>query len=1245
MKPSRPCTTSANRTGASRPPEQSTAPAGWFPVVGVGASAGGLEAFRQLLSHVPANAGLALVLVQHLEPKRPSLLCDALAGATGMKVMQAEDGVRVEPDRVYVTPPGVQMAIEQGVLKLAPGGDAARPHLPIDHFLRSLAAERGRQAIGVVLSGTASDGTEGLAAIRAQGGITFAQDPRSARFGEMPQSAIDAGVVDYSLPLPALGEELTRLARHPYLARREHVPPTPRGIASLARILALVRAASGVDFSEYKPGIFKRRLARRMAVRKAQDIAAYLRLLQAEPGEVRALHDDLLIQVTAFFRDPETFDELAATALPEVLKHKPPGAPIRAWVVGCSTGEEVYSLAMAVVEVLGRLPSVHPVQVFGTDLSEKAIERARAGLYSESAMAGVGEERRRRFFAKSERGWRVGKPLRELCVFARNDVARDPPFSRLDLVSCRNVLIYFDRALQRRVLETLHHSLNQPGYLLLGRSENVTSAPRLFAPTGASGRLFARAPVASTFRFAPRPPATSPAHESVAGEAADHGRAGGDLKHQVDDLILARYGPPGVVVDERLEVVQFRGRTGAYLEPPAGEPQTHVLGMARAGLRGPLRVALSQARKTSAPVRKERVAVDADSGRTCDVVVVPSPAPGAADERVYVVLFEERAAESRSGAKRAGGRRHGSGRDPDAVRLEQELASTTESLGSLIEEHGRTNDELASANTEFVSVNEELQSLNEELETAKEELQATNEELTTLNDELHARNGELQGLNADLVNLLETVEVPIVMLDARRRIRRFTPQASALLGLTPAAVGQPIGDVALALHAPDLERWVGQTMRGGVMVESEVQDRAQRWYRLQIRPHRAADGHADGTIISLVDIHALKRDVADAEWERDYARNIVAAVQVPLVVIDGRLRVMSANEAFYKAFGLGAEHTEGRGFFDLGGGWDTPELRHALGTVLAEDARFQGLELERDFPGGRRTMSLSACSVPSRTSSRMILLGIEDVTERRLGERLRADLLVRAEQAQEAAEKANGAKDEFLAFLSHELRSPLTSLLLNAELLTSSELDREQAQRASSAVERSAKHQLRLVDDLLDVSAIVAGKLHLEEQWVDLVPVVLAALELAKGPAQAKSLRIAVEMAAAIPRFRGDPVRLQQAVGNLLANAVKFTPDGGQLGLKLERVDGSARITVTDSGCGIDPAFLPHVFERFVQGDGARLRGQRGLGLGLAIVLHVMELHGGTIRAESPGKDLGATFTATLPLRGAADAPPAEGAA
>ena len=951
-----------------------------FPVVGVGASAGGLDAFRQLLAHVPPRSGMAFVLVQHLEPARASLLSDALSGSTRMRVAQAEDGVRVEPDRVYVIPPGTQMAIEQGILKLSPlQAEERRPHLPIDFFLRSLATDRGRQAIGVVLSGTASDGTAGLAAVRAHGGITFAQDPRSARFGQMPRSAVDAGVVDFCLPLPALGAELVRLASHPYLVAADPAPPAVVGAVSLAQVASLVRGATGVDFGEYRPATFKRRLARRMAVRQVKDVAAYLEILRRDPGEIRSMYDDLLIKMTSFFRDEEIVDELKSVAFPAILKAKGAGAPIRAWVVGCAAGEEVYSLAIALVEHLGDARGGHPILVFGSDLDDKAIGRARAGIYPDAAVQGFGEERLTRFFVRVEGGWRIGAAIRELCVFVRHDVARDPPFSRLDLLSCRNVLTYFGQALQRQVLEMAHHALGQGGYLLLGRSERTSGLSRWFVPASKAGGLFRRRPGPSTFRFPHRTGGLPVLAPAIADGLASP-RTDGALARRADEAVLARYGPPGVVLNDRLEVVQFRGRTGAYLEPPDGEPQSQVLKMARSGLAAQLRIALAQVRRTSAPFRRAQVPFDgARDRRVCDLEVLPLTG-GAAGEGGFVVLFEERTADP--GAQGPAGRKRARPQEKGRRALEEELASTREYVAVLLEEHGRATDALATANDELMAGNEELQSLNEELETAREELQATNEELNTLNDELRGRNQEQQAVNADVVNLLDAVETPIVILDENRRIRRFTSRAAAFLGLSPSHVGRRITEFDLPVVAPDLEQWITRSMGQAILVEGEVQDRSDRWHRLQIRPHRSLDGKVDGAILSLTDVDDLRHQVVSAQWARDYARNIVEAVQVPLVVLDAGFCVLSANAAYYRIFRERPDQTEGQAFFELAsGGWNTTELHRAVVAVHGDDGRFQGLRVERDVVGGGRcTTTVSGCSVPSQAGVSLLLLSIEVVS-------------------------------------------------------------------------------------------------------------------------------------------------------------------------------------------------------------------------------------------------------------------------
>ena len=1206
-----------------RPGERRTAPAspGAFPIVGVGASSGGLEAFRQLLAHLPPDAGLAFVLVQHLDATRASLLSDALAPSTPMRVRQAGQGDRVEPGRVYVIPPGTQMTIERGVLRLSPlDEDERRPHLPIDHFLRSLAADRGRQAIGVVLSGTASDGTAGLAAIRAEGGVTFAQDPRAARFPEMPQSAVDAGVVDHCLPLQDLGAALARLATHPYLHRQA---PAAAGAAAVAEIKALVRAASGVDFAEYKADTFGRRLARRMAVRQAQDAAGYLALLRQEPAEVAALYEDLLIKVTSFFRDEPYFDALGAVALPDLLKHKAPGAPIRAWVVGCATGEEVYSLAIGLLEHLGGgLPS-HPILIFGSDASEQAIARARAGIYPDAAVRGLGEERLKRFFVRTERGWRVAQAVRDLCVFVRHDVARDPPFSRLDLLSCRNVLIYFGPALQRRVLAMAHYCLEQPGYLLLGRSESAAGVPRWFSPTGKGSRVFRRKPGKSTFRLALRSGALPVPAAAVASRHAAS-RADGELARQVDDLVLARWGPAGVIVDDRLEVLQFRGRTDPYLGFPEGEPRLALPDMLRPGLAGPLRTALAKARRSGAPVRMERVALEgAAAGRRCDLLVLPLHA-AAEGERAFAVLFEERPGDGqapRSPRGRAGAARRA---------LEEELASAKESVAVLLEEHGRGSAALASSHDELVSGNEELQSLNEELETAKEELQASNEELTTLNDELNGRNQELLVVNADVLNLLDAVELPILMLDEEQRLRRFTRQAATSMKLSPADVGRRLADLALPLQAPDLEAWIARAVTEGILVEAEVQDGEGRWHRLQVRPHRAAGGKADGAILTLVDIQELKQEIIGATWARDYARSIVEAVPAPLVVLDPRLRVLSANAAYHRIFEEPAGGVEGHGFFELAdGAWDTAPLRQAVGAVLAGDGRLHGLELARDLPGaGRRIVSVTARTLRTPAGELLLLLAIEDVTARRELERERAELLRLSESARQRAEEAGQAKDRFLANLSHELRTPLTSILLQADLLAQGRGDEASGRRAGASILASARRQVRLVDDLLDVSRIVAGKLKLDLAEVDLRAVARTVVDEARPLADGRSVELALALDGPALTCRGDAARLQQVVANLVGNALKFTPSGGRVQVRVDAVDGQARLVVSDTGQGIAPDFLPHVFDKFTQEHGA---GNPGLGLGLAIAHELVVLHGGTLRAESGGPGQGATFTATLP--------------
>ncbi len=1225
-------------------------------VVGVGASAGGLEAFSELLRSIPPRTGLAFVLIQHLDPTHQSLLSDALRRATKLPVEEIRDRTRVERDHVYVIPPNADVALDGDTLRVVVRKpDARRPFLPIDHFLSSLAAAREDRAIGVVLTGMGSDGTVGLRAIKDAGGITLAEDPASAKFSGMPDAAIREGVVDFSFPLPRLVEELLRIARHPYLGSELEVRArlaVEGDDHALHEVLLLLRNALGPDFGEYKQPSFRRRLTRRMLLRGQPTLGDYLRLLRSDHAEVEALAEDLLIHVTSFFRDGGALDELERTAFPAILAGKPEAAPIRLWVAGCSTGEEVYSLAIGLLEFLaadGGSPR-RSIQIFGTDVSERAIAKARAGIYPETIAQSVSAERLARFFEQLDGGrFRIAKHVRDLCAFARHDLARDPPFSKLDLVSCRNVLIYFDRPLQQRVLAAFHFALGLPGFLLLGRTETILDGNPLFTPADGEGKLFARTAARSALHLAPTHD-LAPTRRRTAALTAPNAPPI-DVGRRAEALLLDAYAPPGVVVNERGEILHFRGRTAPFLEPASGQPQHNVFKMASEGLLAALRTALSRARETRATVRREGVEVRAN-GETwrCNLVIMPVVLTPEAPEAQFAVLFERvvpppsprQRAAAPGGAKGANGSRGAKGRAPaetprDAARVERlatELRATKDYLQTIIAEHEQTNEDLHASNEELVSSNEELQSLNEELGTAKEELQSTNEELSTLNEELQARNVALDAASGDIVNILSSVEVPIVIVDGARRIRRFTPMARTLMNLLPGDVGRPIGDIRPNLAIEDLERQIVEVIERLEPRQSEVRDGAGHWYRLQIRPYTTVDRRNDGAVLSLVDIDGLKRAVAAAELARDFATSTLAAVPTPLLLLDTELRVISANDAYYGAFRAPLGETERRSLFELlGGAWDSPALHEALAAAGKGAERRTPLELERELPSlGLRTLSLSAQTVRFPGGESMLLLAIRDVTERRNAEQERARLLLEAEQARATAESANRAKDVFLATLSHELRTPLTSLMLQAQLLSRKGIDEVRLRRVAEVIQRAARTQAQLIDDLLDVSRIVTGKLRMQPEAVSFAAVVRAALELVEPTLEKKGLELVTTLDDSLPPVWCDPLRLRQAVWNLLSNAVKFTPAHGAVRVTLDAIGGRARLRVADDGSGIEPAFLPRIFDRFSQEEQARSGGHGGLGLGLAIARYVLEASGGSLAAESAGAGEGSTFTLSLEL-------------
>ena len=815
-------------------------------VVGIGASAGGLSALTHFVSAVPADTGLAFVILQHQAESQLGKLAGILGPVAAIPVVDAEHGARLVPDQAYIVPPHTRAAVVDGALVLEPSSKS--PHKPIDGLLASLGRSQGAKAVGVVLSGTGNDGTDGLRAIRSAGGVTVAQDPVSAEFDEMPRSAIAAGVVDVVMSADKLGREIASLRS------------TAAHSDGVTRILDHLRELAGIDFSTYKRATIERRLDRQLVRHRFGTLAEYANYLVEHPAEARTLYEDLLVHVTEFFRDREIFEEVRARALPEIIAGKSDGAPIRVWIPGCSTGEEVYSFAIMLLELLAERGDSRSIQLFGTDLSERAIEMARAGRYPSGIEHQVDAERLRTFFTPDGAGYRVAASVRERCVFVRHDLAADPPFSRLDLVSCRNVLIYLGPSLQKRVIELLHYALEQPGFLLLGRSEAIAGQDALFTALEPGLPLYRRKPIASRsiMIFGGRTTSIPRRVELVQTVA--------DLYRQADHVLLARYAPACVLVDENFDIIQFRGRTGAFLEPAPGHPQLNLFKMAREGLGPDLRNAAQRAQRDEVPVRADGVTMaNGDETRTVDIEVIPVRTGTA--PRHFLVVFEERSPVARP-AKKAS--RNGGA---DLVEpLQQELAATREYLATVLAQHVATTEELGVLNEEMQSANEELQSSNEELQTTKEELQSTNDELESVNAELGRGNLELRKLNDDLLNVLASVDLAIIIVDAELNVRRFTPPARALFKLIEGDIGRPIDDLQPSFPIGDLGALIRGVIDSLVVAEREVRDDTGRWHRMHVRPYRTSDQHIGGAVITFVDVTVLRQSIEDSRRAREAER-------------------------------------------------------------------------------------------------------------------------------------------------------------------------------------------------------------------------------------------------------------------------------------------------------------------------------------------------------------------------------------
>lgn len=833
-----------------------------FPIVGIGASAGGLEAFEAFFRACPADTGIAFVLVPHLDPGHGSLLTEILQRSTTMPVVEALDQVPVVPNHVYVIPPNRELAILHGVLQLSVPESPRGQRMPIDAFLRSLAEDQGESAIGIILSGTATDGTLGLRSILGAGGICMVQEPSTAKYDGMPHSAIGAGYATHVLPVEEMPALLIKLARRAALHLRHAPVASEKAVSGLNQILLQVRSATGHDFSLYKKSTIARRIERRMAQHNIEEMGAYGRYLREHSAEVQTLFKELLINVTSFFRDPEAFAVLKNQILPELLADKPDGYAFRVWVAACATGEEAYSIAMVLREFMDESHREVSVQIYATDLDDDAIAVARGGNYPPNIAQDVAPERLRRFFGKDDAGYKVKKDIREMVVFAVQNVIKDPPFTRLDLLSCRNLLIYLEPEQQDRLIPTFHYALKPGGVLFLSTSESITSHPQLFAAVNRKWKFYraSHAPAAAGATLA----RDLPRHDVVGkapGRAATAGAKAGDIADLSNRLLLQSYAPASVTTDANGNILYVHGDTGRYLRPAPGPVTNNVVEMAREGLQLELRAALLNAATQAVPTLGREVSVKTDGGFTAvsfSVRPLAAPAGGGA-QTLLLVSFQDIAEPARVAARPGRAKRAMPAAAARIEQLERELVYAKENLQATIEEQQATNEELKSTNEELQSTNEELQSSNEELETSKEELQSLNEETITVNAELNARIEQLNGIQNDMKNLLDNINTGTLFLDTQLAIRRYTREAVKVYRLIAGDIGRPLSDIKSNIEGEDLHGDLQAVLDTLIPREREVRTADGAWYLARIQPYRTLDNVIEGLVLSFTEVTAFKR--------------------------------------------------------------------------------------------------------------------------------------------------------------------------------------------------------------------------------------------------------------------------------------------------------------------------------------------------------------------------------------------------
>jgi len=988
-----------------------------FLTVGIGASAGGLEAFEQFFRKVSPVSGMAYVLVPHLDPSHHSMLVEILQRVTVLPVFEALDQMTVAPDTVYVIPPNRDMGILHGALQLSEPVVPRGQRLPIDSFFRSLAADQGENAIGVVLSGTGSDGTLGLRAILGVGGITMVQEPGNARYDGMPNSAINSGFATYVMPAPDLPAMLLSIAQHSAMRRTKPAVMAASAISGMNQILLQLRDVTGHDFSMYKKSTIGRRIERRMAQQNIEDYASYARYLKEFPSETKLLFKELLINVTNFFRDPEAFAALKDEILPGLLANKPEAYVFRVWVAGCASGEEAYSIAIILRELIDETvaapdqPDVTPdvtngtpndalpasdvnytrpnikVQIYATDLDHEAIDTARAAIYPSTIEQDVSAERLRRFFLKTGDGYTIKKDIREMVVFAVQNVVKDPPFTKLDLLSCRNLMIYLEPQLQERLIPGFHYALKPNGVLFLSTSESIVNHPDLFSVLNRQWKFYRAAHTNSSAR----PPTTvglvwAADQKKRVFEIPTPRAKPSNLAELTNRVLLQTHAPASVVVDARGDILYVHGDTGRYLRPAPGHASLNIIDMARDGLQGGLRFALANVGTNNAATQDALMSVNTNGAYSMvsmSLRVLPSPN---IHERLLLVSFKDAPAEaedstSTTDAAIAAGQPVGEQRR--VKELEQELAYSRESMQAIIEEQHSSSEELKSTSEEMQTSNEELQSTNEELQTSREELQSLNEELLTVNAELQSKIQQLDGMQNGMRNLLDNVNIGTIFLDHNLKIRRFTRDAVTVYRLVESDIGRALSDIKANFVGDDPVAKSQKVLRTLTHTEFEVRTTSGATYQVRIQPYRTVENTIEGVVITFSDIST--RVLADdaRQMEREAAEAIVDAVRDPLLVLDGEFKVITASGSFCQSFDVRRQDTVGQPFFTLDKGqWNIPSLRERLEACRIDGLAFDQFVVEHESASlGRRRFTLSGHRVlggPGAVNhGQMLLLTLE----------------------------------------------------------------------------------------------------------------------------------------------------------------------------------------------------------------------------------------------------------------------------